>query len=176
MYLCLVTKNIMTTKNINKIVFAIFLIISCSCSNEIQYSDSKDFSDGWKLDDPVTFNLNGIPKSKGSIYINIRNDNNYSFSNIYIIALLLKDDVEVFRDTLEYNMADKAGRFLGKGFGNVKESLLSWKENINFSTESNYSIVLKHAMRKNQNEYGMKVLPGIISVGISLVPNNKKND
>ena len=30
--------------------------------------------------------------------------------------------------------------------------------------------------RKNQNEYGMKVLPGIISVGISLVPNNKKND
>ena len=90
--------------------------------------------------------------------------------------MLLKDDVEVFRDTLEYSMADNAGRFLGKGFGNVKESLLSWKENINFSTESNYSIVLKHAMRKNQNEYGMKVLPGIISVGISLVPNNKKND
>lgn len=176
MYLCLDTKIIMTTKNINRILFLITSIVFCSCSNEIWYSDFKDFSDGWKSEDSATFSFNETPNSKGNILINIRNDNNYPFSNIFLISSLLKDGVEITTDTLEYSMADKTGRYLGKGFGSVKESLLTWKEEISFSSESKYSVTLKHAMRKNQNEFGMKVLPGIISVGISIILNREKNE
>lgn len=151
----------------------IFILINfCSCSSDIFYSDFKDFSDGWELSEPVTFELNKTPNSNGNIFINIRNDNNYPFSNIYLISTFLKDGVEVSTDTLEYLMADSSGKYLGKGFGNVKESLLSWKKNINFSRESKYSVVLKHAMRENQNEFGLQNLPGIISVGITLKLSN----
>ena len=165
----------MRTKNIKGSLFLIISIVFCSCTNEIRHSDYKDFSDGWKSSDSATFTFNEIPDSKGDILINIRNNNNYPFSNIFLISSLLKNGVEITTDTLEYSMADKRGRFLGKGFGNVKESLLIWKEEITFSSESKYSVILKHAMRKNQNEFGMKVLPGIISVGISIILN-KEND
>jgi len=166
----------MTTKKINNFFLLFTSIIFCCCSNEIWHSDFKDFSNGWKSSDSATFSFNEIPNSKGSIFINLRNDNNYPFSNIFLITTLLKDGIEVSSDTLEYSMADKSGRFLGKGFGNVKESLFYWKEEISFSSDSKYSVILRHAMRKNQNEFGMKILPGIISVGISIIPNRYKNE
>ena len=166
----------MKTKNSNKILFLIILITFCSCSNDVWFGDYKDFSGGWKIQDSATFNFNKTPDTNGDIFINIRNDNNYSFSNIFIISKLLKNGKEISVDTLEYSMADKSGKFLGKGFGNVKESLLNWKEDFDFLSDSEYSINLKHAMRKNQNEYGMKVLPGIISVGVSIILNEEKNE
>ena len=160
------------TINKTKKFFLLFIsIIFCCCSTEIWHSDFKDFSNGWKASDTATFNFNEIPNSKGSIFINLRNDNNYPFSNIFLITILLKDGIEMSSDNLEYSMADKSGRCLGKGFGNVKESLFYWKEDISFSSDSEYSVILRHAMRKSQNESGMKILPGIISIGISIMPN-----
>jgi len=161
----------MKIKTMNKLLLFFISITCCCCSNDILYSDYKDFSEGWKSTDSVTFHFKEIPNSKGNIFINLRNDNNYLYSNIFLITSLVKDGVEIRKDTLEYSMTDKTGNFLGNGFGSVKESLLYWREDYSFSSVSNYSVVLNHAMRKNGNQFGMKVLPGITSIGISITLN-----
>ena len=85
-----------------------------------------------------------------------------------MIASINQDGKTIISDTLEYEMAEKSGKFLGKGYGPIKESKLYWKEDFMFSSESKYSISIRNAMRKSQEQFGIKTLPGIIGVGISI--------
>ena len=163
----------MIIRKANKFLMIFFSLCFLACSNYVWYSEFKDFKNGWPLSAPAIFSYSATSDFKGNIYISIRNDNYYPFSNIFLIASLLENGIEISNDTLEYKMADKSGKFLGKGFGSVKESLLFWKENITLTSNSKYSVVIKHAMRKNDSEFGMKTLPGIISVGINMIDNNQ---
>lgn len=155
--------------NTNKTLLLLISMIFCCCSNEIGFYEFKDFSDGWKSSETVTFIINKTPDLEGDVFINLRNDNNYMYSNIFLITSLIKDGVEIRKDTLEYLMTDKKGKFLGNGFGNVKESILYWQEDYPFSSKSKYSLSMNHAVRKNGKQFGMKVLPGILSVGVSII-------
>ncbi len=60
-----------------------------------------------------------LPKN---LYINIRNNNDYEFSNLYIITELKFPNNTLVIDTLQYEMADISGMFLGNGFSEIKEN------------------------------------------------------
>ena len=150
------------------LIHCLGVIFFCSCSNKSIYSSYIDFENGWGLNDTVFFKFNEIPNNKFDIKFLIRNDNYYEFSNLFLIASLNEDGNLITKDTLEYLMADKQGNLLGTGYGNIRESFLIWINDFNFKNESNYLITLNHAMRKNKEEKGLKILPGIISVGINI--------
>ena len=59
------------------------------------------------------------------MFIHLRNDNNYPFSNIFIIAEWEADAVLQSTDTLEYQMSSPEGKWLGTGFTEVS---LYWKQ------------------------------------------------
>jgi gliding motility-associated lipoprotein GldH len=71
-------------------------------------------------------------------------------------------------DTLEYEMTDKLGNFLGSGFTDIKENKLFYKENVQFSEKGNYIFQVEQAMRKNGNIQGLDSLKGITDVGFRL--------
>jgi len=71
-------------------------------------------------------------------------------------------------DTLEYAMADARGQWLGKGFLEVKESKLWWKENYELPIQGNLNVQLEHALRFNGSEKGMDPLEGIVGVGFAI--------
>lgn len=150
------------------LILCLGVIFFCSCSNKSIYSSYRDFENGWGLNDTVFFEFNEIPNNKFDIKFLIRNDNYYEFSNLFLIASLNEDSILITKDTLEYLMADKQGNLLGTGYGNIRESFLIWINDFDFKKESNYLITLNHAMRKNNKEKGLKILSGIISVGINI--------
>lgn len=71
-------------------------------------------------------------------------------------------------DTLQYEMTDKTGKWLGKGFTDLKENKLFFKENYRFKNKGNYHIKIIHAMRKNKETEGIEELEGISTVGFRI--------
>ncbi len=150
--------------------FLLTAFILASCSNSLVYSDYKATSNGaWSKDDVKEFEISEMDSiASHDVYILIRNDNTFRFSNLFLIAELNTPDDRVVRDTLEFEMAEPDGKWLGKGFGSVFENKLWYKENIVFSIPGVYRIELSHAMRQNGKVDGIDNLIGITDVGIEV--------
>ena len=102
------------------------------------------------------------------LFINVRNDDHFPYSNLFLIASLNFPDGRVIKDTLEYEMALPDGTWMGKGSGSVKENKLWYKENIIFPLKGVYTLDLVQAMRKNGSVEGIQDLPGITDVGLEI--------
>lgn len=142
------------------------------CQEQTVYRDYVNLENGWPNDQKLVFNLPKITNSidEFNVYLYLRNDDAYLYSNIFMIASLENEGVVVLRDTLEYAVAAPDGRWLGKGFLNVKESKLWWKEGFQFPAEGNYTLTLNQAMRKNAAVEGIPTLEGVVALGIELEP------
>lgn len=145
-----------------------------SCDSNVVVTEYRSVQGGvWDRDLPVTFEFSGMDTiSPHQLYIQLRNDATYPFSNIFLIANLTTPKGEVITDTLEYAMALPDGTWLGKGMGSVKENKLWLKENIVFHDSGVYILEIQHAMRKNGNVVGMEGLPGITDVGVEVSKSN----
>ena len=105
------------------IIFSIFLM---SCTPDIQYVDYNSIDEGWHKDSIQNFNfeLSTTEKTKFNSFVNLRINENYIFNNIYLIVTI-KDSINIISiDTIEYKLADKYGKFLGKKRINIVDNSL----------------------------------------------------
>ena len=102
------------------------------------------------------------------LYLHLRNNQDYPFSNIFLVVNLKAKDSLILSDTLEYAMAQPNGEWLGTGFSSVKESKLWWKEQWSTAVDPPYTVEIAQANRTNGRAQGEAVLPGIVSVGLSI--------
>ncbi|THD69381.1 gliding motility lipoprotein GldH [Robertkochia marina] len=146
------------------------LIMLGSCSgNNIAFAEYKTIGDGWDKDQAVNFNFRAPDTlNRYNLFINLRNDEKFSFSNIFLIVDMEFPQGKVITDTLEYEMARPDGEWLGKGFTDLKENKLWYKEAVQFPDTGSYEVKILHAMRKNGNVEGVRSLQGITDVGISI--------
>lgn len=144
------------------------LFVSCDSNgvfDKYKYMDNST----WYLDEPVEFEFEiQDTLSKNNLYINIRNNEDYSFSNLFLITHLDFPNGKKIVDTLEYEMADTKGRFLGSGISEVKESKLWYKEAKVFELSGVHKISIQQAMRRNGSVEGIKELKGITDVGFRI--------
>ncbi|WP_373518742.1 gliding motility lipoprotein GldH, partial [Pricia sp.] len=103
-----------------------------------------------------------------NMFINVRNDATFAYSNLFLIAELEFPTGETVKDTLQYEMALPDGTWLGKGYGSIKENKLWYKENIVFPTSGVYNVRISQAMRKNGSVDGVVNLEGITDVGFEI--------
>lgn len=144
------------------------LFVSCDSNGVFDQYKSMDNST-WSLDKPVEFEFQiQDTLSKNNLYINIRNNADYSFSNLFLITHLDFPNGKKIVDTLEYEMADTKGRFLGSGISEVKESKLWYKEAKVFEVSGTHKISIQQAMRRNGSVEGIKELNGITDVGFRI--------
>lgn len=123
----------------------------------------------WNNNAPVQFQFDVKDTLvQRNLFINLRNNNDYPFSNIFLITKMQFPNGEKVMDTLEYDMADAHGRFLGEGITEIKESKLFYKEGIRFPVSGSYSLEVFQAMRKNGEIEGVTMLPGITDVGFRI--------
>ena len=108
------------------------------------------------------------PKLVGQydIFINIRDYDDYPFSNIFLIAKIEQNKKTTIVDTLEYQMAAPDGSLLGNGYTDIKDNKLLFKENIKL--EGDYTIKVAQAIRSANNIEGVKELKGITEIGIRI--------
>lgn len=149
-------------------------LIVAACNNSVEQTDFKSLKNSvWNREDVLQFTYDNTDTLQPHhIYINVRNDNTYPFSNLFLIAAITDPQGEVVQDTLEYAMALPDGTWLGKGAGSIKENKLWYKEDIVFSTMGVYTIEVSHAMRKNGNLSGIEGLQGITDVGVEIDKSN----
>ncbi|WP_299063012.1 gliding motility lipoprotein GldH [uncultured Polaribacter sp.] len=150
------------------VVAAFFLMFSCNDS--IDFNTYKSIQQkGWKANEKVLFEFDVKDTiSPKNLFVNIRNNSAYAFSNLYIITELSFPDETLVVDTLQYEMADKTGRFLGEGFTEIKENKLFYKEKKAFPISGKYTLSVRHAMRKNGAIEQIEFLKGIQDVGLSI--------
>lgn len=140
-----------------------------SCDSKRVYDEYHSISKTWNKDSVVAFKLEDItPNKEYNLFINVRNNNEFDFSNLFLIAEIQFPQGKVITDTLEYEMAAPDGQWLGTGFGSVKESKLWYKEQVSFEETGQYVVFIKHAMRKNNNEQGIENLEGITEIGFRI--------
>jgi gliding motility-associated lipoprotein GldH len=152
------------------VVLALCSLFLLSCEQGLVYSEFQSLKDGnWDKEDIKEFRISELDSiSTYQMYINVRNDNSYPYSNLFLITAFEYPNGETFIDTLEYEMALPNGEWLGKGYGSIKENKLWYKENINFPVKGVYILSVGHAMRKNGAVDGIIELQGITDVGIEI--------
>ncbi len=165
----------MQSPKMNRLIcILLFASTVLSCSDTIVTTEYKSFTGAvWNKDDVKEFTFSKMDSLQTyNVFINIRNDQNFPYSNLFLIASLHTPEGEVVQDTLEYTMALPDGTWLGKGSGSIKENKLWYKENIVFPTSGVYTLEVSHAMRKNGAVSGIVGLEGITDVGIEITKSN----
>lgn len=118
---------------------------------------------------PLGFEFSGLnPALTHNMFIHIRNNDNFQFSNLFLIAELEHPNGNTLKDTLEYKMAKPNGEWLGRGLGSIKENKLWFKENIVFRDSGIYKVTVSHAMRRNGAVEGLNILEGVTDVGLRI--------
>jgi len=156
-------------KSILPVFFILILGCLMSCDSNRVYDEYQTIPNKWNKDSIVTFNLKNIDSVKQyNLFINVRNNSDFEFSNLFLIAQIKFPEGKVITDTLEYEMAAPNGEWLGTGSGDIKESKLWYKQNVSFEESGNYKFSLQQAMRKNGSEEGIENLEGITEVGFRI--------
>lgn len=148
----------------------LFLILLCSCDSNLVLSDNQEFTGtGWAIDSPAIFKIDPPDTLQSyDLFINLRNTGEYEFNNLYLISQIKFPFGKTITDTLEYQMSDPQGRFLGAGTRDVFENKLWLKKGVRFRESGTYQLLLKQAMRKNGEVNGVPELKGILDVGYSI--------
>lgn len=148
-------------------LFALFFI---ACGDNTVAGDTRVMKgDRWNVKDTISFELPFLDSLKQyNTFVTIRNNNEYPFSNLFLIVALQYPHGKTMIDTLEYKMAKPDGSWLGTGIGAIKESKLFYKENFSFNEAGRYTLQITHAVRNNGEAQGVSNLEGITDVGYSI--------
>ena len=135
-----------------------------SCQNENKKEVYHSFNNNtWNTDSIVSFELDNIDTtSSHDLYLMVRHTTNFKFQNLFLFT-----NFENQQDTLELFLSEKSGRWLGKGFGEIKELKIKIKENVNFKENQDQIFSVEQAMRYEDLEKIIN-LTEIVAVGIGL--------
>ncbi len=152
-------------KNVVKFIFFVIvpLCFCAACDTHVLFEKNiKINGEKWHMDSVVVFQTEIQDTTElYNIYLNIRHSTSYEYRNFYLFFETVMPDGIMVRDTLECFLADKSGKWQGKGFGRVKSNRFHFRENVWFPRKGKYEFRLEQAMRE-------EVLKGIIDIGVRI--------
>ena len=153
----------------SSILFFFIALLLFSCDEKRVFDQYKSVGNSWNKDSILSFSLPQLEKTKKyDMFINIRNNNDYPFNNLFLIVSLEQPNKKTMVDTLEYLMANPDGSLLGNGFSDIKENKLYYKEKAVFPQKGIYKVRIQHAVRQTGKIEGVKDLEGITEVGFRI--------
>ncbi|NIJ44013.1 gliding motility-associated lipoprotein GldH [Wenyingzhuangia heitensis] len=159
----------------NKLLFCVVLILSISCDRYKKYDSYQTLKNGtWQAKDSVVFKADIKDTIQSHhVFLNVRTDNNYQYRNLFVISKVTLPSKIVIQDTLEYEMADAFGNWLGDGLTDVKNNKLFFLEDYIFPERGTYQFEFFQAMRKRGEIDGVPKLFGVIDVGLRIEESTK---
>ena len=156
-------------KILNKLLLILVVICIISCDEKRVFDEYKTVGSAWNKDSIVSFKLPKLDANKKyNLFVNVRDNNDFPYNNLFLIVSLEQPNKKVKVDTLEYQMAEPDGTLLGDGFTDVKENKLFYKQNESFSQKGDYKIKIQQAVRQTGKIVGDKELKGITEVGFRI--------
>ncbi len=143
------------------------MVVLVSCGTNFVINESRSIADLWQSTQTVDFEFEiQDTLSPHSFFVNIRNNTDYSYSNIYFFINTTFPDGQSSRDTVECILANVRGKWLGKGMGSLKESSHLIRRQLYFPVSGIYKMQIEQAMRED-------ALIGIEDVGIKIIKEGK---
>lgn len=159
----------MRLKKTNILLVFIVSIFFISCDEKRVFDEYKKLNGTWAKTDTIQFNFDQNDTiNPYNLFLNVRDNSNYPYNNLYVIVALQQPDNLVKIDTLEYEMAYPDGKLMGEGFTDVKESKLWYQENFTFKKQGKYTVKITQALRETGNVTGVEDLDGITEVGFRI--------
>ncbi len=150
-----------------------FVSFFLSCDKKRVFDQYAKLDGTWSHKDTVSFSFEQKDTvSPYNLFLNIRDNADYPFNNLFVIVTMKNPDNEIKTDTLEYAMANPDGSLLGEGFTDIKENKLWYQENFVFKKAGNYKVSITHALRETGSITGLENLPGITDIGFRIEKTN----
>lgn len=152
---------------------ALILIVVYSCNTDVVHRETKDIPDSeWNKNNILSYNFTIQDTLQPyNVYLNVRNSSKYQFRNLYLFVETTSPRGNTVRDTFECILADEKGRWYGKGWGDIYENKVPYKQFIRFPVKGTYGIEVQQAMRRDN-------LKHITDIGIVIeeakIPNSDK--
>jgi gliding motility-associated lipoprotein GldH len=142
-------------------VFLVFLM--ASCDSKRFFEENKTIETGvWLNTKAPSFTVNITDTlARYDLYLNVRNDGVYPYSNLYLFIHTTLPGGKTATDTVECQLADPDGKWRGSGLGNLKFNRFLFQRAMVFPHKGIYRFELEQAMR-------VKELKGIRDVGIRI--------
>lgn len=150
------------------IIFLVALLALTACDDQVVFEENKKIEDAvWKASQPVHFEFDMKDTvTLHNFYVNLRNGENYPYSNLYFFVEMEFPNAKKSIDTVNCYLADPAGKWLGTGLGDIYDNRFLYLQNKQFPLAGRYKIDIYQAMRVND-------LPGIHDVGFRLAKAKK---
>jgi len=151
------------TSKINSLMAALMMLALYSCNSNLIYNDVAEMPDSaWNLFNNPDFSFPVSDTTKNTnIFFTIRTGAQYPFRNIFLFVTTTAPDGKSITDTLEYEIADEKGNWLGKGFGDIHELKLPYRQNVYFPVKGTYHLIIRHGMRTED-------LKGVYDIGLTV--------
>jgi gliding motility-associated lipoprotein GldH len=149
-------------------LFLMMLLVLAGCQ-QVMFQESHEVPNkNWEADRTFRFE---VPvqdtMSSYDFYIDLRNGASYPYANIYMFVNTTFPSGKSARDTVECILADKRGKWLGDGLGDILDNHILFKENIRFPNSGTYVFEFEQGMRE-------EALPAMLDVGISIEKHTSK--
>jgi len=153
----------------SSILFILIFFSLISCDKKRVFDEYQSVGKSWHKDSIVSFDLPKLdPKKTYNLYVNVRDNDDYPFNNLFLIVSLEQPNKQIKVDTLEYQMTNPDGTLLGEGFTDIKENKLFYKDKVSFTQKGLYKVHIKHALRQTGKIEGVTSLNGISDVGFRI--------
>jgi gliding motility-associated lipoprotein GldH len=143
------------------VIGAFYTTILLGCKNSAVVDTFEPIANQeWRYLDTVVVQVPIEDTSKlYNIFLNVRHTGAYAYRNLYVRMHLYSPSGESGKQTVSFNLADPAGKWLGKGLGDLYESKVLWREAAKFASAGQYQVVIEQFMREDP-------LPGISDIGL----------
>lgn len=130
---------------------ALCLLIFVSCQEQVIFEQNVDILDcAWDKDTPAYLTIAAPPDSVAGYYrlaINFRHTEDYPYRNIYFFITTTAPDGANLRDTVQYELANEHGRWLGKIGRYWIDHRLLYRSRIRFPQQGDYLFGIQQGMR-----------------------------
>lgn len=144
-------------------LFLLCVLLFSSCDKARIFEENKDIPEsGWDSSNVVKFAVEiKDPATPANFYINVRNADGYPYSNLFLFIKTKFPNGKQSSDTLECQLADENGKWIGKGAGDIYDNQIPFKKNVRFPLAGTYSFEIAQGMR-------MKEVPLIMDIGLRI--------
>ncbi|MCF0189795.1 MAG: gliding motility lipoprotein GldH [Marinilabiliaceae bacterium] len=117
---------------------------------------------GWNSDSLAVFYPDQIDKGQRyDVLLQLRTQNSYPYSNLWLFVDIEAPDGHVVRDTIECMLAEPNGKWLGDGWGSLYSIQIPLMRDVAFKEPGRYGYRFSQAMRDSS-------IIGVHSIGLKI--------
>ena len=149
-------------------IYILFSLVIFSCDSNVEFLKYNSVNGVWHKDSLQEFSFELNETNEYNTFVNLRVNEEYKFSNIFLITTL-KDSLNILsKDTLQFKLADKSGKFIGKKRINLVDNKLLHKKQLKLEGNKKYFLSIEHAMRVINKVGGLENLQGVTDIGYKI--------